>query len=598
MSVSDAPTTAAPAVRKLGRFELRELLGRSARCMAWRAFDPRSAQELVLVLPRQQPPHAAALASWLEQARRAARLAHPNLAHAVEVGEQERWPYVAYDSAIGPTLAERSPPREGDAAADVARWMGQALAGLAFAHDAGIAHHDLQPFLLTLADNGILRVLGLEVAANDAEPLPPPIDGAEVGDQLRRARSAAERDVLALGIVMHGLLAGAPALGEPDVAQLIARLPPTGRDTLRLPWDLPRPLPDALRAITNRATDRVPRQRYRNARTLARALDGWLEAEGHQGADAHAKLIERVRQIGTLPALPGAAARAARLALMEREHTEELAQVVLRDPALSFELLKSVNSASVRGSQVSGNGPVLTVRRAIAMVGLDGVRRSALGLREWPGPLDAAGAHDLERAIEQAMRAARLAQSLRPAGYDAEVVALVTVMQNLGRLVVQYHFADDMRQVRRLMQPEPAAGSDVAAEQGSEVGAMTESAAAFAVLGANIEGMGAAVARWWGMDDAVLHMIRRLPLQLPVRQVDSDDDMLRCVASAANEAVDALALPALHQAAAIERVAQRYGRALDVTARDLQTALQASAAGAALGGASEHNNNDEEPANA
>ena len=564
MSDPAAPDFAATAVRKLGRFELRELLGRSARCMAWRAWDPRSGQDLVLVLPRQQPPGPQSLAAWIEQARRGARVAHPNLARTVEVGEQEHWPYVAYDHAIGPTLAERPPVREGEAAGDIARWMAQALAGLAFAHDAGLAHRDVQPFLLTLADNGTLRVLGLEVAARETEGLPRTADAAEISDPLRQLRSAAERDVLALAIVMHGLLAGAPALEQADVASVIARLPPQGRETLRLPWDLPRPVPEALRVIANRATDRQPRQRYRNARTLARALEVWLEADGNPGTDAHAQLIERVRQIGALPALPGAAARAARLALMEREHTEELAQVVLRDPALSFELLRSVNSARVRGSQVLGNGPVLTVRRAIAMVGLDGVRRSALGLRHWPGPLDP--------AIGQALRAARLAQSLRPAGYDAEVVALVALMQNLGRLVVQYHFANEMRQVRRLMQPAQDAAPDAAPEPG-----LSEQAAAYAVIGADLEGMGAAVARWWGMDEAVLHMIRRLPTQLPVRQADSDDDVLRCAASAANEAVDALALPIAQQAAAIDRVAQRYARSLDLSAKDLHTALQASA---------------------
>jgi non-specific serine/threonine protein kinase len=95
--------------------------------------------------------------------------------------------------------------------------------------------------------------------------------------------------------------------------------------------------------------------------------------------------------------------------------------------------------------------------------------------------------------------------------------------------------------------------------------------------------MGAAVARWWGMDDAVLHMIRRLPSQLPVRQADGDDDVLRAVASAANEAVDAQALPILQQAGAIERVAQRYARALDLTARDIQTAIQASGTPGGLG---------------
>lgn len=579
-TAAPAPSPGAAAIRRLGRFELRALVGRSAHCMAWRVGDPRSGQQLLIVLPRRQPPDARALAAWLEGARRAARLSHPHLAHVIEVGEQERWPYVAYDGEGVVTLAE-SRSRNGDAPMDVARWIGQAAGGLAFAHDAGHAHRDLQPWLLALSDNGTLRLMGLEVAPPSAVPAPTWSDDATLGDAERHAlRGAAERDVLALAVVMHGLLAGAPALEESDISVALARLAPAGREPIRLAWDLPRPVPDPLRAIANRATDRQPRQRYRNARTLARAIDGFLEAESQQGSDAHAQLIERVRQIGVLPALPGAAARAARLALMEREHTEELAQVVLRDPALSFELLRTVNSAQhtveSRATALAGSGPVLTVRRAIAMLGLDGVRRCALGLRHWPGPLDAAGARDLEQTLARAQRAARLAQALRPMGYDAEMVSLVTLMQNLGRLVVQYHFPDEMRQVQRLMLP---AAPDKEGELESP--GLSEQAAAFAVLGADIEGMGAAVVRWWGMDDTVLHMVRRLSPTSPVRQADNDDDMLRAVASAANEAVDALALPPARQAAALERVAQRYARVLELTPRDLAAALQASASGGA-----------------
>ncbi|MDH5330325.1 MAG: HDOD domain-containing protein, partial [Aquincola sp.] len=522
------PGAAVAAVHRLGRFELRALRGRSARCMAWQAWDPRTRQDLTLVLPRRQPAGKQELADWLDRARRAARVSHPNLAPAVEVGEQEHWPYVAYDLAIGPTLAERNTreQRSGELPTDIARWMQQAAAGLAFVHDAGHAHHDVQPWLLALADNGQLRVMGIEVAAAEhatSDPLPE--DERSASDARRALRQAAERDVLALAIVMHGLLAGTPALDEPDIGKALARLAPEGREPIRLGWDLPRPVPDVLRAIANRATDRHTRQRYRNARTLARALEGWIEVESQQDGNAHAQLIERVRQIGALPALRDGAQRAARLALMEREHTEELAQVVLRDPALSFELLRTVNTASVRGTQVSGNGPVLTVRRAIAMIGLDGVRRCALGLRHWPGPLDDAGSVDLEHTLSLAQRAARLAQALRPSGYDAEMVSLVALMQNLGRLVVQYHFPEEMRQVRRLMQPAPATRDGEPDDPG-----LPEQAAAFAVLGGDIEAMGLAVARWWGMDDAVLHMIRRLPATAPVRTPDNDDDTIRLVA--------------------------------------------------------------------
>jgi eukaryotic-like serine/threonine-protein kinase len=565
---------AARAAGHFGRFELRALIGRSAQSMAWRAFDPRSGQELLLVLPRQQPASAAALSEAVADAQRAARLAHPQLVHAVEVGQAERWPYIAYDVPAGSTLAERRRPREGEAPESIAGWVAHVASGLAFAHDAGHAHHDLQPWLVTIADNGSARLLGLGAVCPSHAATPT----ADAQQRARRdARDAAERDVMALALLLHGLLAGTPAFDDADLGAALQRLAPRGSDNLRLPWDVPRAVPDALRAIANRATDRQVRQRYRSARTLARALEGWLDHDARSGQDAHAALIERVRELGVLPAMPGAAARAARLAMMEKHHTDELAQLVMQDAALTLELLRAVNSAQVRGTQVSGNGPVLTVRRAIAMVGLEGVRRSALAMRNWPGPLDDEGAADLRQAIGRAQRAARLAQALRPPGYDLEMTALVTLLQNLGRLVLHYHAADDMRQWRRLLMPiSPSADGQ------PEQPGMSEQAAAFAVFGCDIEGVALAVARWMGLaghDETVLHLLRRLPPDKPVRLPDSDDDVLRALASAANEAVDALALPAVRRDAAIERVAKRYARALDITPSDLMKSLQASERG-------------------
>jgi non-specific serine/threonine protein kinase len=572
MAAAPLPDPSPPrAVRTLGRFELRRLLGKSVRSMVWLVFDPRGGHELVLVMPRAQPADAAALERWTAAARKASRLDHPRLAHAVEIGEHERWPYVAYDRANGLTLAERA--TAGGEPAEVARWIAQALDGLAFAHEAGVAHRDLQPHMLVLSEQGALRLIGLEAASDgQADDLAEASMARALSVdplQLRRQRDAAERDVLAIGLVMHHLLAGRPALDEPDTARVIERLPPLGHEIVRLPWGTGHPVPEPLRSIVNRASDRQPRQRYRSARTLARALEGWIEADAQQDGGAHAQLLDRVRRNGALPALPGGSARAAQLATMERERTNELAELVLRDLALAFELLRVVNTAQVRGAQIAGNGPVLTVRRAIALVGLDGVRHAANALRAWPGPLSQAAAADLTAQIDDATRAARVAQMLRPAGYDAEVVHLVTLLQNLGRLVVQYHFPEEAAQIRHLMRPAPAAKPGEPDEPG-----MTEEAAAFAVLGADIESMGCAVARYWGLDESVLHMIRRLPATTPVRAIDRDEDLLRAVASAANEAVDAATLPPRMAAAALERVAQRYARPLALSLKDLQGALQ------------------------
>jgi non-specific serine/threonine protein kinase len=452
--------------------------------------------------------------------------------------------------------------------------MIHALDGLAFAHEAGVTHRDLQTHMLLISEQGTVRVMGFEVALDDPVAAEVPTIARNLSvdpSQLRQQRDAAMRDVLALGVVMHHLLVGQPAFEEPDAGRVIERLPPQGQEFVRLPWSMPRPVPEPLRAIVNRSTDRQERHRYRNARTFAHALSGWLDSEAQQGGGPQALLLDRVRTLGPLPASRGGNIRAARLMRMERERTNELAELVLRDLALAFELLRLVNTAKVRGTQVAGNGPVLTVRRAIAMIGLEGVQRAVQGLRPWPGPLSEQGAKDLEQLIERAKRAGRVAQSLRPAGYDAEVVYLVTLLQNLGRLVVQYHFADEAAQIRRLTLPEPSAKPGEPDEPG-----MSEETAAFAVLGADIESLGAAVARHWGMDDSVLHMIRRLPVNAPVRSADSDEDMLRAVASAGSEAVDALSLPAPQVGPALNRVAQRYGRMLSITLRDIQEAVQAA----------------------
>lgn len=568
--------TPAAAARAFGRFALKQLIGKSERSMLWLVHDPHIDRDLMLAMPRAQPADQAALQEWLAHARRCARLAHPHLAPVVEIESYEHWPFLAFDRSLGVTLSEWLAAHPVPMAIDVARWVGQTLEALAFVHDAGLAHNDLQPHLLTISEQGQIRLLGLGVAelpsASGGQGIPPPTTahGAlDESDRLRHQREAAQRDVLAAGLLLHNLLAGTPAFDEPDVGCASARLPPLGRELLRLPRLIPHPVAEPLRAIVNRAVSGQVRQRYHSARTLLRALEGWRDAHDSAGGGTEAMLLDRLHSVGHLPALPGVAERAARLALMERGRTTEMAEIVLQDIALSFELLRNVNVAHVHGAQVAGIGPVLTVRRAILMLGLSGVRDAALALRPWPGPLDEHAADALRRLIDRVRLAGHIAQVIRPPGFDREVIFLVALLQNLGRLLVQYHFADEAGQIRQLMHP-------VAPERPGqpEHPGLSEETAAYAVLGADIESLGAAVARSWGLTDEVLHLIRRLPPSAPVRQAERDDDVIRATASCANEAVDVLELPTPRQAAALDSVAHRYGRALGVTAKDLQDALQ------------------------
>jgi len=551
-------TNASPskAVRHLGRFQLLRLLGKSERTMVWLVSDPRVGQELVLVLPRVQLPDPPAVDRWLDNARKAARIEHPGLAHAVEVGQHDRWPYITYDRGSSVTLAERV-GQKGLVPQDLVPGVVPVLGGLAFAHEAGQVHHDIQLSLLLVADNGACRLMGLGVARD------PP---GGLGD-LQARRKAAERDVLAFGLVLHHALVGAAPLDKADVSQAITLMAPAGREVVRLPRSGVGLIAEALRAIVNRSTDRQERQRYRNARTFERALQGWLKAEGEPGGGPLNGLVDRIRSAGLLPSMPGCQARAARLDRMERQRTIELAEIVLQDVSLSFELLRSVNGPRMRGALGNGSGPILTIRRAITMSGLDGVRQAARVLKPWPGAMAPAQVADMTALLDRVQKAARIAQWLRPRGYDPELVFVLTLLQNLGRLVVQYHCPEEALQIRRLMQPAPPLRPGEPDEPG-----MSEEGAAFAVLGVDIEAVAHALGRQWGLDEPTLLMIRRLPLSAPVHGGERDNEILRMTASCANEVVDAQLLPAAQRVLVWQRVAQRYGRALGLSLKDVQEA--------------------------
>ncbi|MDH5539691.1 MAG: HDOD domain-containing protein, partial [Rhizobacter sp.] len=478
-----AASAAANAVRSFGRFGLRQLLGKSAGATVWLAFDPRLGQEVMLTLPRVQPVDAVALELWNREVRQATRLAHPNLATVLEVGLQDHWPFVAVERQLGITLEEwlalNQPPRP----IEIVNWLTQALEGLAFAHEAGCSHNDLQLHSLIVNEQGQIKVMGL-ATASDMSGIEPPqrAEGASTVDAQRHRqrgglseqREAAVRDVLCCGLLLHRLLTMQAPLEQTDTAKIVVRMPPLGREVVHLPWTTPHQVPPALRAIANRSTASHELHRYLNARTLLRAFTGWLQTQSEDNGGPLALLLERLRTVGHLPALPGLEARVRKIVTVEGQHAEAMVAELLQDMAISVELLRLVNSAMVRGTQIAGDGPVLTLRRSVALLGVNGIRHAAAGLRKWPGPMSEPAAQALQRLMGRVRLAGHLAAALRPAGYDPEVIYLVTVLQNLGRMLVHYHFPDEAQQITQLqLSPDP--------KQGGPAG-LGESAASFAVL--------------------------------------------------------------------------------------------------------------------
>jgi eukaryotic-like serine/threonine-protein kinase len=590
MATVSASSIKAPVLRKFGRYELRQLLGRSAATMAWLAVDTAAAHEVMLVLPREQPVGAGALEAWLEGVKKAARLNHPNLAPVLEATVRDQWPYVAVDRAHGLTLGEWLRAHPGSTPGDMVDAMIQALQGLAYAHDAGMGHHDVQMHSLLIDDQGNARWMALGAAgaltpvrtASAKAPEGSPRAAADLG-QVQRQRRQAELDLLGCGLLMHQWLTSQPALDEADYGAAIGRLAPWGYEILRLPFNTAHPVPDALRAIVNRSTAHQERQRYRSARTLLRALEGFRQAQAVDSGGPLALLMDRMNRVGHLPAQPGLAVMVAAITSVEGQHAEEIAAQVLRDVALSLELLRASNSMQVRGSLLSGDGPILAVRRSIALLGVDGVRRAANALRLWPGPLQPHQSAALRRLIDRVRLAGYAAQALRPAGYDPEVIFLVVVLQNLGQLLARYHFPEEADQIEQLMQP--SEGPVSASGEVTQLPGLSEAAAANAVLGVDFDALRSAVVRHWGLGEEVVNMTRPVPADKSVRMPDSDAEILRATASAAIELAAAAELrtPQLGTVA-LTHIASRYSRLLKVSVADLRETLLSAAAAVRDGG--------------
>lgn len=565
-----APSGGAPAplARKLGRYELLSLVGKSGRSMLWLARDPAGDVPLWLTLPRQQPEDAAALARWLHTARLAARITHPQLLPVLAVDSQERWPLIASPAPDGVTLEQRlaAAGAEPPSPVEAAEWLCELLQGLAVVHEAGLAHGDIGAHSVLLAADGSIRLVGLggglplePAAADTAHNHARALDTGA----LRSQRSAAERDLLACGLLLHRLLAGRHALDERDVPRAIDRI--EEREIVRLGFSTPQPVPDALRAIVNRATEREPQRRFLSARSLQRALQGWLDAQAEGGDGALALLLDRLVSVGHLPALPGLLSRISKVYGMEQQGLAEMAEVLLQDPALAFELLRQVNGAQFASQ---GERRVATVRRAVQLIGLQGLRHAANGLRPWPGALAEAHCAALATTLRDARLAAHVARRLCPADMDGEAVYLIALLQHLGWLLARYHFAEEAEQIAKLMQAQPGG-----------VRGMDEASAACAVLGVDLDSLAQAVARHWGLGDAMQAAMRRASPDAPVRAPDDREDMLRLLASAAGEAVAAAQSREMQQPRApgtpspLARVTQRYARALVLANNELADAL-------------------------
>ncbi len=204
-----------------GRYVLRSRIARGGMAVVYLASDLRLERRVAVKMMHDHLTDDENFTRRFEQeARSAARLAHPNVVNVFDQGHDAGRPYLVMEYLPGITLRDLLKQQQrltGDQSLEIAE---ATLSGLAAAHRAGIVHRDLKPENVLLADDGRIKIgdFGLARAAGANTTTGQALLGtiAYLSPELvTRGIADARSDVYAFGIMLFEMLTGAqPFRGE------------------------------------------------------------------------------------------------------------------------------------------------------------------------------------------------------------------------------------------------------------------------------------------------------------------------------------------------------------------------------------------------
>jgi serine/threonine-protein kinase len=247
------------------------------------------------------------LAMFLDEARLAARLNHPNVVQTNEVGGDGGRFCICMEYLEGQPLnrlLSRVGQQGGLTLGMQLRILVDALAGLHHAHELvdfdgkplEVVHRDATPHNIFLTYAGQVKVVdfGIAKALNSSTETRVGVLKGKIGymapEQARGEPVDRRADVFAMGMVLWEVLAGRRAFkGLEDVAVLQKIV--TG--AIPSPCSVRPDIPELLEAICKKAIARAPADRYASAMEMAAAIESAADELGLNGTPRDAgKLIE------------------------------------------------------------------------------------------------------------------------------------------------------------------------------------------------------------------------------------------------------------------------------------------------------------------
>jgi len=205
------------------------------------------------------------------------------------------------------------------------------------------------------------------------------------------------------------------------------------------------------------------------------------------------QLINMICDNPDLPTLGTSISNVVQISLSVNEPTQQLANLILSDVALTQKVLHLSNSATFRSSS---NHVVTSVSRAIQLLGLDTIKACALAMILVDGmPKSHAKyvRYELALALSASLIGRKLAK--RSSIPDAEEVAIISLFKNMGRLLVA---AFDVNLYKRTM---------ALVKNGTH----TKAQASLETIGCSFDTLTAIAMREWRIPATITNAMKLLP---------------------------------------------------------------------------------------
>ena len=215
-------------------------------------------QVAIKVLPAEKVADPERKQRFVQEAKAASSLNHPNIITIYDIGQTEGVDFISMECVSGKTL-DQLIPRHGMRLNDALKCAVQIADALARAHSAGIVHRDLKPGNIMVNEHGLVKVLDFGLAKL-TEPAPASEDeatrtlrptteeGKIVGtvaymspEQAEGKKVDARSDIFSFGSVLYEMVTGEKAFhGDTKASTLAAILKDNPRPASQLVDGLPR----------------------------------------------------------------------------------------------------------------------------------------------------------------------------------------------------------------------------------------------------------------------------------------------------------------------------------------------------------------------